>query len=164
MCTNASSTYQVFSLDSPLISSVSPPSSDFTKGRQISPTNPITLSAGKSTQANAIIYFFQRYQVMELSLITLQTINSFRVLIGTNTTVLTASLVSTTDGSYQYVITVPPALTQPAKRVAAVISISETTNITGFTIKACTGNSFFLVNIEIILPPYLIMPLTVSIL
>ncbi len=144
MCTNASSTYQVFSLDSPLISSVSPASSNFTKGRQISPTNPITLPVGKSIQST--ITFAQGYQVMQLNLVTSEPVTFFKVRIGTNTTVLTASLVSTANGSYQYVVIVPPALTQPVTQVAVVISISQTTNITGFTLEACTGNSLSSMN------------------
>jgi hypothetical protein len=144
VCTNASSTYQVFSLDSPLISSVSPASSNFTQGRQISPTNPITLPVGKSIQST--ITFAQTYQVMQLNLVTSEPVTFFKVRIGTNTTVLNASLVSTANGSYQYVVIVPPALTQPVTQVAIVISISQTTNITGFTIDACTGNSFVLMN------------------
>jgi hypothetical protein len=141
----------VFSLDSPLISTVSSGLSDFTKGRQISPTNPITLPGVKSIQP--IIYFPQAYQIMEFSLVTVQNIPFFKAIIGTNPTVLTASLVSTSNGSNEYVITVPPALIQPAKKLTVFIATSETTNITAFTIKACTGNSLFLVSIEMILSP-----------
>jgi hypothetical protein len=129
----------VFSLDSPLISSVSSGSIYFTKGRQISPTNPITLPNGTSIQAT--IFFPQGYQVMQLTLTTSEPINSFIARIGTINTVLNASLVSTDNGSYEYVIVVPPALTQPVTKVAVVITILQTTNITGFTIEACTGNN-----------------------
>ncbi len=134
----------MFSLDSPLITFVSPAASNFTQGREISPTNPITLTVGNSIQST--IHFLAAYQIKQLNLITSKPINSFNASIGTNPTVLTATLNSTANGSYKYVIVIPPALDQRVTQIAVVITISQTTNITGFTIEACTCNNMLLMN------------------
>ena len=140
MCSSSSSSYQAFSLDSPLISTVSAGSSNFTKGRTVSPTNPITIPGGRPIQP--IIYFPVPYQVMELTVVTVQKITYVKILIGNTATLLTASVSVNSDGSNQYVVTVPPELVQPASKITVFISNVDTTNVIGFTIKACTGNIF----------------------
>jgi hypothetical protein len=132
-----------------LISTVSAGSSNFTKGRTVSPTNPITLTGGKPIQP--IIYFPQAYQVMELNVVTLQKITFVKVLIGNVPTLLTGLVTANSDGSNQYVVTVPPELIQPTNKITLFISYTDTINVVGFTIKACTGNTLFLLNIEMIL-------------
>lgn len=138
MCSNASSNYEAFSLDSPLIFAVSPAvRTDFTKGREISPTNPITIASKNTIQST--IFFPTGYQVMEVNLVTQQPVRTFNIVIGENKTTLDASLVSSTDGSYQYVVTIPSELIQPTKKITVIIFTSEVTNVTSFTIKACIG-------------------------
>lgn len=143
MCTSTSSTYQEFALNSPLISSVSPLSPiGFNKDRQISSTNPITVSKSGSVQST--VFFPAFYQVMELNLVTTQPTTIFNARIGDDKTMLDASLVSSTAGSYEYVIDVPTALMQPTNKITVVVFAPKTTNITAFTIKACTGTDLSL--------------------
>lgn len=88
---------------------------------------------------------------MELNVVTLQKITFVKVLIGNVPTLLTGLVTANSDGSNQYVVTVPPELIQPTNKITLFISYTDTINVVGFTIKACTGNTLFLLNIEMIL-------------
>jgi hypothetical protein len=138
VCTNASSDYQEFSLNSSLIASITSNSqlSEFHKGRDISSTNPIEITG--ATLARPTITFPSTYQVMEISLRSTRKIRYFFVRTGPTRPVINYTLTSSTDNSYEYLITVPP-LVQATDSIFLVISPEETANITAFKIKACTG-------------------------
>ena len=143
VCSNTSSNYEAFSLDSPLISSISPTGRfNFTKGREISVTNPITIPSQNTIQS--IIVFPTGYQVMEVILVTQQPLQTFNVRIGDDKTTLDASVVSSITGSFEYVVTIPPELIQPTEQITIIVFTSVITDITSFTIKACTGKLFWI--------------------
>ena len=138
MCSNASSTYQPFSLDSTLIATVSNPKTYFQQGLQISSSNPQVFPTGSPIQPT--ITFTQSIQVMQLDFIVTSPVVSFIARIGTNITVLNSTVVALPDGTYDYVIIVPASLTAPVTRISVVITNTAPTNITGFSIEGCTGN------------------------
>ena len=135
-------TYQQFSTDSPLISMINGTPSNFTKGRVISPSNPVTLPL--QSAISLTVSFTTPLQVMELVLVTRHPITAFRTTIGNDTTQLASPAMVVGVAWYIYVITVPPQLTTPADRVTITIELLQQTNVIGFTIKACTGKSLSL--------------------
>lgn len=125
-------------MNSSLIASITSNSQlpEFYKGREISSTHPIEITGG--TLAQPTITFPSTYQVMEVYLRSTRKIRYFFVRTGPTRPVINYTLISSTDNSYEYLITVPP-LVQATDSIFPVISPEETANITAFTIKACTG-------------------------
>lgn len=149
VCSNTSSTYQAFSLNSPLIISVTSNSQlpAFQQGREVSPTNPIEIPGG--TIAQPIITFSSTFQLMEVTLQITKKVRYFYIRSGATRPTVNYTSTSITNQYYDYLITVPPS-SQSTTTVFLVISTEETANITGFTIKACTGkisSSFNFTNI-----------------
>ncbi len=139
MCTKTSSTYQEFSLDSPLISSIlSSQSSDFTLGRKVSPSDPIALKKGKYIQAT--FYFASTYKMMEIHLNSTQQLKYFFCRTGQSKPALASTLLSSNGLFYEYLITINSSTTEATDRLIIIIASDETTYITACTLMACTGN------------------------
>ncbi len=146
MCTNTSSTYQAFLLNSPLISSVSSPQiSNFSNNPQISSTNPLAIPEQKVIQLD--IYFPSPYQVMEIHLQTTNILNYFLGRTGDSKPQLTGVIISSSDVFVEYLITVVLSSTQPTNELSLTIYTAQATNITLLTIIACTGNIFLSMNL-----------------
>ena len=139
MCTNTSSTYQTFSLASPLILSVSSPQvSDFSNHREISSTNPITITGTRNVQFT--IYFPSEYQIMEVHLSTTEKLQYFSGRTSEEKPPTNAVITSSsTNEIFDYAITIVSSSTQSTKQLSLTIVTSKTTSITSLTIMACTG-------------------------
>lgn len=83
---------------------------------------------------------------MEVIVITTGPLASVNVRIGDKRGTLDATLVSKTPGRYEYVVFVASESAEPTKKITVAIFASEATNITSFTIKACTGNVLLLMH------------------
>ena len=119
-----------------MISAVSNPKPNFQIGVPPSSSNPQVLPGGNPFQPR--ITFTQSIQVMELDLIVTSPVITFAAQVGT--TVLNSTVVPLPDGTYDYVIVVPPSLTATAvTQVLLRIVPTATTNITGFSIQGCTS-------------------------
>jgi len=139
VCTKTSSSYQEFSLDSPLISSIlSSQSSDFTLGRKVSPSDPIALQKGKYIQAT--LYFASTYKMMEIRLNSTQQLKYFFCRTGQSKPALASTLLSSNGLFYEYLITINASTTQATDRLIIIIVSDETTYITACTLTACIGN------------------------
>jgi len=139
VCSNKSPTYQEFSLDSPLISSISSSlPSNFTIGREISPSDPLVLQKGKYIQAT--LYFPSSYKILEVYLNSTQSIKYFFARTGASKPALTSTLLSSNGRFYEYLVTINSSTTQGTDRLTIIIVADQATYITACTIKACTGN------------------------
>ncbi len=123
-----------------MISTVSNPKTYFQQGLQISSSNPQVFPTGSPIQST--ITFTHLIRIIQLSFIVTSPVVSFIARIGTNTTVLNSTVVALADGTYDYVIIVPPSLITPVTSVSVVITNTAPTNITEFAIQCCIGNSF----------------------
>ncbi len=139
MCSNKSPTYQEFSLDSPLISSISNSlPSNFRIGRAISLGDPIVLQKGKYIQVT--LYFPSSYQILEVYLNSTQNLKYFFARTGASKLALTSTLLSSNGQFYEYLVTINSSTTPATDRLIMIIVADQTTYITACTIKACTGN------------------------
>ena len=106
--------------------------------REISPTHPLVLDDGKPVQI--YVHFPTNYEVMEITLMTSVKLTEFYIRTQQNLPQVLGALVAAPNNSYfEYLATVVPPSTQPAKQVFITILPSGATNIIGLTIKACTG-------------------------
>ncbi|CAF3426792.1 unnamed protein product [Rotaria socialis] len=139
VCTNASAAYQAFSLNSPLILTVSSPQiPELTATREISPTHPLTVIGTKEVYMT--IYFTSVYEVMEINLSATHRLRYFAARTDDEHPSINGVIEpSSTDTNVQYVIHVVPPSTQLTKVVSLTIITSVTTDIKSIQIKACTA-------------------------
>lgn len=142
VCTKASPNYRSFSLNSPLVLSVaSSPIPDFSTTREISQSNPITITGAKGV--TVIVYFLYPYQVMEIRMKTSNKLAYFFARLEDQVAQINGVLVSSPSDTYfEYLITFVPPSNHPTKQVSLTIVTSKTTDITSLAITACTGNLF----------------------
>ncbi|CAF2802982.1 unnamed protein product [Rotaria sp. Silwood2] len=137
VCTNTSLTYKAFPLNSPLVLSVSSPQiQDISHDREISSTNPITITGAKGVQIT--VYFPSPYQIMGVYLTATK---KLQYLFGhtreQNPQINAAIISSPGDKFFEYLITIVPPSTQPTRQLSLTIVTSGITDITSLTITAC---------------------------
>ncbi|CAF0996864.1 unnamed protein product [Rotaria sordida] len=141
VCTEKSSTYQAFPLNSPLVLSVSSPQiSDFSHNREISSKHPITIPGAKGIQV--IVEFPSPYRVMTVNLTTTKKLQYFLGHTGEQNPQINAVITSSPNRPvFDYLITIVPPSTQPSTQLSLAILTSGITDITSLTITACTAFS-----------------------
>ncbi|CAF3508414.1 unnamed protein product [Didymodactylos carnosus] len=137
VCLNTSSSFIPFSLNSPLIQSVSTPQlPELTKGVVISNQSPLQISKEETIVTS--ITFIKPFQVM--SVIITSSNNQMKISAYTNQEIaLLNATISTNATITEYVIQAPNAATQPSNQLIVIIQTPNSTAIiTQFLIKACT--------------------------
>lgn len=136
VCSNTSSTYQSFSLNSPLISSIIlTPQVNFTKNVPISSTNPLQIQTGNTLKIT--VNFPLKYQIMEIIFDTNRKIQNASTTTDQSTSPVNAqNIQSSSNTVFRYLTNAIPLA---AQQFTITIVFTGYTNITSFTINACTG-------------------------
>ena len=139
MCTRESSSYQAFSLNSTYIASISASQvSNFSRYLAISPTNPITITTTKAVPIT--ITLLSVYQVLEIQIKTTKNLFYFVGRTGQEKPQITAVPVSSSDGSYEYLLNITSASVQQTGEISlTIVGSTAPFDIISFIFGVCIG-------------------------